>query len=75
MVPLAWEVDPPLALALRARYPTVAAIAKPLEALVLQHANEPRVGGRAGLPRFLRLAAGIPRMPEATAVGGLAVHR
>jgi len=44
-VPLAWEVDPTLALSLRSRYPGIDGITKGLEALVIQHAHVAKVGG------------------------------
>lgn len=43
LVPLAWHVDPTLALALRAHFPTVEGVRHHLESMVLKNATQPMV--------------------------------
>lgn len=58
LVPLAWRVDPRLALALKERFPSLDAIGRALQALVMRHAAEPRVSAAAAGRRPLLTGAG-----------------
>ncbi|KIY94287.1 phosphatidylinositol 4-kinase [Monoraphidium neglectum] len=63
LVPLAWQVDPRLALALRDRFPSLEGVRRGLEALVVAHAAEPRVQREPAAALLLAVARPPPRGP------------